>query len=168
MTWQLLIEWPVRRRELLQREKPWCKNPSVPSKVHTVPSCLAHSPEQNYWLSPSPSTSTCMHTQAQTKPHTLLEVVGNWELQLWWGSRDNSNKGRDLWQVFPVGVGFSCKTAARMLSYLYLFGRALVLLPWSQRFSFAAKRQDREWSGERKPLVCRRCEAHYHATIGVN
>ena len=126
MTWQLLIEWPVRRRELLQREKPWCKNPSVPSKVHTVPSCLAHSPEQNYWLSPSPSTSTCMHTQAQTKPHTLLEVVGNWELQLWWGSRDNSNKGRDLWQVFPVGVGFSCKSAARMLSYLYLFGRALV------------------------------------------
>lgn len=66
------------------------------------------------------------HTDRQTKPHTLLELVGNWELQLWWGSHDNSNKGSDLWQVFPVGVGFSCKTAARMLSYLYLFGRVLV------------------------------------------
>ena len=42
------------------------------------------------------------------------------------------------------------------------------LLPWSQRFPFAAKRLDKkEKEGREKTSGCGRCESHYHATIAV-
>ena len=43
-------------------------------------------------------------------------------------------------------------------------------IPWSQRFSFAAKKQERRERKKRceKTSSCGRCESHHHATIGVN
>ena len=47
---------------------------------------------------------------------------------------------------------------------------SVVKLPWSQRFSFAAKRDEKRERKKRpeKTSGSGRCECHYHATIGVN
>ena len=69
-----------------------------------------------------------------------------------------------MWSNFTHWDSYSCATNQKVVSVLESNVTSVminILVPWSQRFSFAAKREERERSGKRKPLVA----GHANLTI---